>query len=205
MTTFHTVLFTSLAVLTGSLAHADNLLPQSDFKSASPSMTVNITNGAETTSLPGWRIFNAGAIVRAVRFSIVDDPTDDTRGVSMELTSNPQGETGGRIGFDIDQAPLPIREGQRLLLKFKAKRTSSAPCAVMATLSGRNAAGAVVAQTEQVFMVGEDFRDFTHSEWTMPDGATHLNVIFNLVSGTEEHQPTDPCGVIIEAIDLEKR
>ena len=74
----------------------------------------------------------------------------------------------------------------------------------MVTLAGHNAAGALVSQQTQVFDPAKDFQPFTFAPWTVPTGATQMNVIFNLVEAGQQVQPRDPCGVLVGGIDLEK-
>ena len=50
----------------------------------------------------------------------------------------------------------------------------------MVTLAGHNVSGALVSQETQVFNPARDFQSFEFASWVVPNGATQMNLIFNL-------------------------
>jgi hypothetical protein len=191
-------------LLSAVFSKADNLLPEAGFDSTSPGALLDLTNAVNMTGIVGWRCFTTASASREVHFEIVKDPDDGTHAMKMEMVANPLAETGGRIGFDIDQKKLTVAPRDRYKLTFKAKRTSAQDCEVMVTISGQNEAGAVLAEYPQSFFLQDDFKDFTVRTYSVPEGGAHMNVVFNLVANSGGGQPIKPCGVIIKNIDLEK-
>lgn len=189
-----------------TLCLAQNQIANGDFENLVGSGSCVLANNIRLDVISGWRCFTTEVEDREVAFELVD--AGGTKALKVEMIANPSGGTGGRIGIDLDHNKVPVTAGDRLQLKFKAKLSGEKPCATMVTLAGHRADGSVGSQNFEIFELGSGFADYDFPEWTVPDGVSELNVVFNLVeSGRkvgQDNQPVDPCGFVVDDIVLEK-
>ena len=185
-----------------TLCLAENPIPNGDFENMPGAGRCVLGNSIRTDVLSGWRCFTTVVEDSAVAFEVVD--AGGTKALMIEMISNPGGGTGGSPGIDLDHRKLPVTAGARLHLKFKAKLSGEKPCAIMVTMAGHRADGSVVSQSTEVFDLESALADYEFPEWTVPEGASDLNVVFNLVeSASRVCRPLEPCGFVIDDIVLE--
>ena len=189
-----------------TLCLAENPISNGDFEN-----TVGVGNGVLANSIrldviSNWRCFTTEVEDRKIAFELISE--EGAKALKIEMISNPNGGTGGRIGIDRDHDRVPVAAGDRLQLKFKARLSSQKNCAIMVTLTGHRADGSVASENTEIFELESRFADYEFPEWTVPDGVSELNVVFNLVESGQkvglDIQPVDPCGFVIDNIVMEK-
>ena len=189
-----------------TLCLAENLISNGDFEN-----TVGVGNGVLANSIrldviSSWRCFSTEVEDRKIAFELIGE--EGAKALKIEMISNPNGGTGGRIGIDRDHDRVPVAAGDRLQLKYKARLSGQKNCAIMVTLTGHRADGSVASENTEIFELESRFADYEFPEWTVPDGVSELNVVFNLVNSGQkvglDIQPVDPCGFVIDDIVLEK-
>ena len=186
-----------------TLCLAQNQIPNGDFENLVGSGSCVLANSIRMDVISGWRCFTTEVEDREVAFELVD--AGGTKALKVEMIANPSGGTGGRIGIDLDHNKVPVTAGDRLQLKFKAKLIGEKACVIGVTLAGYRADGSVGPSNFEFFELGSGFADYEFPEWTVPDGASELNVVFNLMeSDPKVSQPVEPCGFVIDDIVLEK-
>lgn len=185
------------------LCCAGGLIVDGGFDRLSNATPVQLINTVNSTAIGGWRLFTIGAPGRAVDFEVVADEARHARALKMAMVYNPSASVDGRIGFDLYDHLLNVTVGSPLRLKFRAKLADPTRCGVMVTLAGYDAAGTVVAQQVKVFDPTKESQPYEFAPWSVPGGATHVNVVFNLVETGQQTQPREPCGVIVGGIELE--
>jgi len=189
-----------------TLCLAENRLSNGKFENRVGTGSCVLANSIRLDAISGWRCFTTEVEDRKVAFELVDE--GETTALKIEMISNPNGGTGGRIGIDRDHDRVPVAAGDRLQLKFKARLSGQKNCAIMITLTGHRADGSVASEKIEIYELESKFAACEFPEWTVPDGVSELNVVFNLVeSGRKvglDIQPVNSCGFVIDDIVLEK-
>jgi len=190
----------------GTLCLAENLISNGDFENRVGVGSGVLANNIRMDVISGWRCFTTEVEDRKVGFEAVDG--GGSNALKIEMISNPGGGTGGRIGIDLDHNKVPVTPGDRLSLKFKAGLSGPNNCAVMVTVAAHRADGSPAGQKIEIFDLESGMAEHEFPEWTVPEGASDLNVVFNLVESGQrvglDTQPVEPCGFVIDDIVMEK-
>jgi hypothetical protein len=190
-----------------SLGRADNLLTNGQFKEGSSDQAFDTQNSVGPAIIPEWRCFTVGSATRQVHYEVITDANSDEHHLTVEITANPDGEAGGNVGFDTFYNMLPVKAGERYRLRFKAKLLRPQSCAILAILAGHDASptAGLVSQAHQIYQLGPSFQEFDFPEWIVPEGAVHMNVVFDAVGYAQaKGEPFKPAGLVIGDIVLEK-
>jgi hypothetical protein len=201
------ILISILCLLSScTLCLAENRISNGDFENMVGAGSCELANNIRMDVISGWRCFTTEVEARKVAFELVEVGRGNA--LKIEMIANPGGGTGGRIGMDLDHNKVLVTPGDRLSLKFKAGLNSPKACAIMVTMVAHREDGSPVSQKIEIFDLESEMADHKFPEWTVPEGASELNVVYNLVESGQrvglDTQPVKPCGFVIDDIILEK-